>query len=73
MLFLCPYATLFCWSWRVFFFSENQPKYIEVLNFSFILPWHRFDSRSTSVGQLQKYAARAKTFCFPIRPVVSLL
>ena len=50
-------------------FSENQPKYTEVSNFAFILPRHQlqfvmnaFASRSTSVGELQKCAARAKLF-----------
>ena len=50
-------------------FSENQHKYTEVSNFAFILPRHQlqlimnaFASRSASVSQLRKYAARAKLF-----------
>ena len=55
--------------------SENQPKYTQVSNFlSFCLGidsdeefiMNAFDSRSTSIGQLQKYAARAKLLVFQL-------
>ena len=51
--------------------AENQPKYTEVSNFAFVLHRHitynefimnEFGSGSTSVGQMQKYAVRAKLF-----------
>ena len=64
-LFLCPYATLFCWSWVCSVFQKPIQIYrgFELCFHSsneFIM--NAFGSRSTSVGHLRKYASRAKLF-----------
>ena len=60
---------------------RNHPKYTEVSNFSFILPWHRLwwihhECLRFSVDKCRptaKVCSMCKVVCFLIRPFVSIL
>ena len=57
-------------------FSENQPKYTEISNFSFVLPWHRLwwihhECLRFSVDKCRptaKVCSMRKVVCFLMRP-----